>query len=304
MNWLDRKGVSSPAKIVSAFCLFCLSGFFLIVSEGVASETPQPLHDAVSSGLPYFPVQPPDSPTGQTDKASSSLAKPSSSSSHHPVAVVETKKQESVPAFDMDNPQAKGSIIGFLVIIGFLILLFFWGLRLITTLVRRLWRFLILLFSGGLRSSGPSRCQIEEEEEEEGELWSSGPSRCQICDLEFGAEGREWNVVIDGKNFVICSRCQRKLENKRHSEKFKDFWSQFVSNRRGSTNPNDRRERVASDVKKEVWNRDGGKCVECGSREDLEYDHIIPVSKGGANTVRNVQLLCEKCNRSKSANIQ
>ena len=223
MNWLDRKGVSSPAKIVSAFCLFCLSGFFLVAGEGVASETPQPLHDAVSSGLPYFPVQPPDSPTGQTDKDSS------------------------------------GSIIGFLILL--LILLFFWGLR------------------------------------------SSGPSRCQICDLEFGSKGK-WNVVIDGKNLVICSRCQRKLDNKRHSEKFNDFMSQVVSNRRGSTNPNDRRERVASDVKKEVWNRDGGKCVECGSREDLEYDHIIPVSKGGANTVRNVQLLCEKCNRSKSANIQ
>ncbi len=56
-------------------------------------------------------------------------------------------------------------------------------------------------------------------------------------------------------------------------------------------------------VKTSVWRRDRAKCVECGSQERLEYDHIIPVAKGGSNTERNVQLLCEKCNRSKAANI-
>ncbi|HZX13435.1 MAG TPA: HNH endonuclease [Thermodesulfobacteriota bacterium] len=52
-----------------------------------------------------------------------------------------------------------------------------------------------------------------------------------------------------------------------------------------------------------VWNRDGGKCVKCGSQEKLEFDHIIPLSKGGSNTARNVQLLCETCNRSKGDSI-
>jgi 5-methylcytosine-specific restriction endonuclease McrA len=57
-------------------------------------------------------------------------------------------------------------------------------------------------------------------------------------------------------------------------------------------------------VKFVVWQRDGGRCVECGTRELLEYDHIITFSKGGSNTERNIQLLCEKCNRKKSATIQ
>lgn len=61
---------------------------------------------------------------------------------------------------------------------------------------------------------------------------------------------------------------------------------------------------IPSSVKLAVWRRDNGRCVECGSKEKLEYDHIIPVSKGGSNTERNVQLLCEKCNRQKSNNIQ
>ncbi len=65
----------------------------------------------------------------------------------------------------------------------------------------------------------------------------------------------------------------------------------------------ERRERIPEKMRMYVWQRDGGKCARCGSRENLEYDHIIPVSKGGSNTERNIELLCEKCNRSKSDNV-
>jgi len=64
------------------------------------------------------------------------------------------------------------------------------------------------------------------------------------------------------------------------------------------------RPRILESVRIEVWRRDGGKCARCGSRERLEYDHIIPISKGGSNTARNIELLCESCNRSKSDKIQ
>ena len=67
---------------------------------------------------------------------------------------------------------------------------------------------------------------------------------------------------------------------------------------------NESRAAIPSDVRREVWRRDGGKCVKCGSRKNLEYDHIIPVSKGGSNTARNIELLCEKHNRSKRDSVQ
>ena len=60
---------------------------------------------------------------------------------------------------------------------------------------------------------------------------------------------------------------------------------------------------IPKDVIGRVWLRDEGRCVECGSQEDIELDHIIPFSKGGSNTAKNLQLLCQGCNRSKSDNI-
>jgi hypothetical protein len=64
-----------------------------------------------------------------------------------------------------------------------------------------------------------------------------------------------------------------------------------------------RREAIPERVRHEVWRRDRGTCVECGSRGRLEFDHIIPVSRGGANTVRNIELRCEPCNRRKGARV-
>ncbi|HLG16812.1 MAG TPA: HNH endonuclease signature motif containing protein [Blastocatellia bacterium] len=57
---------------------------------------------------------------------------------------------------------------------------------------------------------------------------------------------------------------------------------------------------IPHDVKIAVWNRDGGCCVQCRAQDYLEFDHIIPFSKGGASTVNNVQLLCRRCNLSKA----
>lgn len=63
------------------------------------------------------------------------------------------------------------------------------------------------------------------------------------------------------------------------------------------------RQPISEDVRHEVWRRDSGRCTKCGSVHNLEFDHVIPVSLGGANTTRNIQLLCETCNRRKSNNL-
>jgi hypothetical protein len=57
---------------------------------------------------------------------------------------------------------------------------------------------------------------------------------------------------------------------------------------------------ISETTKKIVYARDGGICKCCGSSLNLEYDHITPFSCGGSSEVSNIQLLCQKCNRSKS----
>lgn len=57
-------------------------------------------------------------------------------------------------------------------------------------------------------------------------------------------------------------------------------------------------------VKVEVWRRDEGRCVLCGSTDNLHFDHDIPYSKGGSSiTAENVRLLCARHNLEKSDKI-
>lgn len=53
-------------------------------------------------------------------------------------------------------------------------------------------------------------------------------------------------------------------------------------------------------VRRTVYKRDGYRCVFCGSPDDLQIDHKIPVSRGGTNDIRNLQTLCRYCNVNKS----
>jgi len=58
-------------------------------------------------------------------------------------------------------------------------------------------------------------------------------------------------------------------------------------------------------VKVKVWKRDKGKCVICGSKINLHYDHDLPFSKGGSSiTENNVRILCAKCNLKKHDKIE
>jgi 5-methylcytosine-specific restriction endonuclease McrA len=67
--------------------------------------------------------------------------------------------------------------------------------------------------------------------------------------------------------------------------------------------PRGRRESIPREIRLAIFQRDDGKCVECGSTFDLQYDHIIPVALGGATSEQNLQLLCAGCNREKGASL-
>jgi|SRR5579884_713 len=90
---------------------------------------------------------------------------------------------------------------------------------------------------------------------------------------------------------------QWKLMIDREVAKRNAYFNSLVSDGSCSAESNDRS--ISVQVRREVWTRDRGRCCQCGGREKLEYDHIIPVAMGGSSTARNVQLLCEKCNREK-----
>ncbi len=52
-------------------------------------------------------------------------------------------------------------------------------------------------------------------------------------------------------------------------------------------------------IRKLIFIRDKYRCVKCGSKKDLEFHHIIPDEMISSNGPKNLQLLCQRCNRMK-----
>ena len=57
-------------------------------------------------------------------------------------------------------------------------------------------------------------------------------------------------------------------------------------------------------VKKAIWEKQNHKCAICGKEFDFEFmegDHIKPWREGGRTDIKNCQMLCRQCNRSKGS---
>jgi hypothetical protein len=96
---------------------------------------------------------------------------------------------------------------------------------------------------------------------------------------------------------------ERILERERKKQKEKEIYNQLLDEGLIYADEANKRPPIPRDVVDAVWRRDKGQCVYCGSKENLQLDHIIPFSKGGATTFENLQLLCQKCNLKKSNHI-
>lgn len=112
------------------------------------------------------------------------------------------------------------------------------------------------------------------------------------ADSFFWTNGNYGAPEVKALLFARERRAQRELEH-----------AHAVLGAASAAEPIRQREAIPREVKLAVWKRDGGRCVECGSDFDLQYDHVIPFSMNGASTVQNLQLLCAPCNQSKGGRL-
>ena len=59
---------------------------------------------------------------------------------------------------------------------------------------------------------------------------------------------------------------------------------------------------AAQVVRFAVWCRDRGRCVDCGARERVAFDRILPFDEGGSDAPPNIELRCEPCKQRRVAN--
>lgn len=56
---------------------------------------------------------------------------------------------------------------------------------------------------------------------------------------------------------------------------------------------------ITGNLRRDVFTRDGFKCLRCGLTDDLTVDHIFPRCIGGTNAITNLRTLCRPCNSAR-----
>lgn len=106
---------------------------------------------------------------------------------------------------------------------------------------------------------------------------------CDSCEVDDGRESLYW----EKQNFDLCLECLKKL------------CVDHLNLKKFSSSVKVVRARISEELRNKVFERDGRKCVLCGSGEKLCVDHIHPFSLGGKTEESNFQTLCKSCNSKK-----
>jgi len=108
---------------------------------------------------------------------------------------------------------------------------------------------------------------------------------CDCCEVDDGRPSLVWHNLPRRKgHFVLCYDCLKKL----YLKYFPVDYNIIV-----------KRAFIPEELRNEVFKRDEYRCLDCGSQENLQLDHIFPFSKGGETTKENLQTLCKTCNLKK-----
>ena len=94
----------------------------------------------------------------------------------------------------------------------------------------------------------------------------------------------------------FASGCGNNIDGKCKAGGFR-CWAYSITQRFDDRYPNGFKPTIYPEaLRNSIFERDGFKCIKCGSTVDLQIDHIIPFSRGGQTTEDNLQTLCLKCN--------
>lgn len=114
----------------------------------------------------------------------------------------------------------------------------------------------------------------------------------------FASVGHDYNHMAD---FDQCPVCIGLAEIHGPIPSVEELgWAEYHRLRRKRTSKYSKVP-IPDDLRWLVWERDDFRCAECGRRQFLTVDHIVPESKGGTLDPSNLRTLCRWCNSRKGA---
>ena len=120
---------------------------------------------------------------------------------------------------------------------------------------------------------------------------------CKLeCQREYYKNNCKPNIIVKEK--ALCVYCGKKFNRKSRNH--------FYCSRECNINDRELKQPTAIEwqvLREYVLERDNYKCSKCGSDNQLQMHHIVPLMLGGSNETENIITLCSKCHGNIHAKI-
>lgn len=135
------------------------------------------------------------------------------------------------------------------------------------------------------------------------------PTRpCRECSSQIG-EGRRRDAKFCSRKCIDDYRTKN-VDRSEYLESTREVRAAYVREWRRSNPASTRVSRYrrrflesTGTISERDWSRlvnhFDGRCAYCGDKCDVTLDHVVPLSRGGTNTIGNVLPACQPCNSSK-----
>lgn len=118
--------------------------------------------------------------------------------------------------------------------------------------------------------------------------------KCKDCFASWYLTNRNKRLLKDKQNYLVNKDaiCKRKRDNY-YLDPLK---SNLKEQKRRAQKLSNGIYKITTKEFKKLKNQN---CFYCGSYNQIEIDHVLPISRGGTHSVGNLVSACLKCNRSK-----
>lgn len=147
-----------------------------------------------------------------------------------------------------------------------------------------------------------SKCKQEKPYTEFSKSKSSSGGYMAYCKNCYRVYRADWRLHKNGKNterqWLHTTEAGKSLKAKKHA-KYRESGKRRDYNRQRKSKAiiTGTFSRLEFARMKEFW---GNVCLCCGTSNNLCADHVIPLAKGGINSIENIQPICQPCNLIKN----
>lgn len=113
--------------------------------------------------------------------------------------------------------------------------------------------------------------------------------------------------LLKNKENIATTRKKYRTDNKEKEKTYSKQWQLDNPEKRRQSESARRARKLNNGVYKillkELTKLYNSPCIYCGSKEQIQADHVIPIKRGGTHGIGNLVPACSKCNQSKGSKL-